>query len=173
MIGALLLQLSLKPALERPFERRDVGALLDRWADDAVLELGGTHALAGRYLGKETIRGWYRRWFDGTAELKVTVGRVAVTRPWAVGLTNTLMYELHVEETSHEGVWARTEWLWVTAVRVGKVVRARAYPFDESPELLVWGREAARGPRGLDVLIPRQAPRGDGRAGPSRRRPSH
>lgn len=171
MIGALLLRLSLKPALERAFERRDVTALVDMWAADAVLEIGGTHNRAGRYVGKEEIRACYQRWFDGTTTLTVTVGRVAVTVPWALGLSNTLMYELHVEETSPEGVWARTDWLWVSEVRAAKVVHARAYPFDETPELLVWGRKTGAGLKGLDVLSPRQAPPGGGRAGPSKRGP--
>lgn len=139
MLGAFVLQRSWKPAIERAMRRRDVEQLMRSWADDGVFEFGGTHGMSGRFVGKAEIRAWYERWFARMEELRFTVGRVAVVNPWALGLTNTLMFEAHVFERSRDGVSAEADVVAVVDLRRGKIVRLRDHPFDETPELHMWG----------------------------------
>ncbi len=158
MIGALLLQQSLKPELEEAVESRDVDAIMRLWAKDGLLEYGGTHTMAGTYGGALEVRTWFERWFAGTAEVHVHVGRVAVARPWALGLTNTLMFEAHIEERLPAGPTVETDAVVVASLRRGKVTRVKIYPYDETAELALWGGKARdRAASGIDVLIPGRA----------------
>lgn len=161
MIGAIVLKVLWKRNLERAFANRDINAMLKNWHQDGVLEFGGTHDMAGHFVGHTEIRRWLERWFTGMQELHVSVGRVALANPWSLTLNNTVMTELHIEEISHEGTAVTAEVLSVADVRRGKVVRTRDYPFDETPELVMWGParpsasdEKAPGSKGLG---PRQS----------------
>ena len=147
MIGAILLKLAWKRNLERAFANRDVDAMLKSWDQDGVLEFGGSHDMAGRFVGRTEIGRWLERWFSGMQELHVSVGRVALARPWALTLNNTVMTELHVEEVSHAGTAVTADVLSVADVRRGKIVRTRDYPFDETPELVMWGPRTPAGQR--------------------------
>ncbi len=159
MIGALLLQQSLRPELERAVDSHDVDAIMRLWADDGLLEYGGTHTMAGTFGGTEEVRGWFQRWFEGTAEVHVRVGRVAVARPWALGLSNTLLFEAHLEERLPAGPTVETDAVVVATLRRGKVVHVKTYPYDETPELSLWGGKARdRKASGIDVLIPGTKP---------------
>jgi ketosteroid isomerase-like protein len=129
-----------KRTVERAFVGRDVEAMLVNWRDDGVLEFGGTHAMAGRFVGKGAIREWLGRWFGAVDDLDFRVGRVALGNPWAIGLTNTVMFEATVRETSHEGTKVEVEVLIVADLQRGKIARERVYLFDETPELTMWGR---------------------------------
>lgn len=142
MIGSLLLKLTWKHRVEKAFAQRDIDTLVDAWSPDGVLEFGGTSSMAGRFVGRPEIRGWMSRWFARVADLDVSIGRVALTRPWAWGLTNTLMYEEHIEETSHDGVSISADVVSVITLRRGRITLARDYLFDETPELAMWGPHA-------------------------------
>lgn len=146
MIGALLLEALWKRRTERAFADRDVEAMMRLWDPHGVLEFGGTNGMSGRFVGEAEIRAWMERWFTRMRDLRVTVGRVAVARPWALGLTNTVMYELHVEETSYDGRTVSADLVSVADLRRGRLVHVRDFPFDETPELLMWGphRDEAR-----------------------------
>lgn len=140
MVGALLVQREFC-AIGAAFERRDADVLLRDWADDAVFEFGGAGGVSGHFEGKEAIRGWFDRWFTRMESLEMTIRRVAVARPWALGLSNTVMVEFVAEETSHDRVTTHTEGVTVYDVRRGRVVRARNYLFDEQSEIGVWGTD--------------------------------
>jgi ketosteroid isomerase-like protein len=135
----LLLQRLWRPTIEQAFARRDVEALVKNWADDAIMEVGGTHGLSGTFTGKEAIRHWYEQWAAQIGDAEIRITRVAVTNPLAVGLTNTVMYEATVDETSLSGVTVQVQFVGVNELRRGKVVHGRTYLADETPELLLWG----------------------------------
>ena len=139
MIGALVLKVLWKRRVEAAFADRDLDRVMSGWAPDGVLEFGGTGAMSGRYAGHAEIRTWMQTWFERMAELHVRVGRVALARPWALGLDNTVMYEFHVEETSHDGVSVVADVLVVAELRRGRIVHSRDYLFDETPERVMWG----------------------------------
>jgi ketosteroid isomerase-like protein len=138
MIGALVVQ-HLFSTSGRAFEQRDTEALLSSWADDVVFEFGGAGGMSGHFAGKEAVRGWFHRWFERMDSLEMKVRHVGVARPWALGLSNTVLVEFVVDETSHDGVTVHTEGVTVYDVRHGKVVRARNYLFDEHSETTTWG----------------------------------
>jgi ketosteroid isomerase-like protein len=146
MIGALVLRMTWKRTVEKEFAQRDPDQILKAWAADGVLEFGGTNGMSGRYIGKEQLRSWVVRWFDRMARIDFTVQRVALERPWALGLTNTVLYEAHVSETAHDGTAASADVVIVDELRRGKLVHERVYLFDESADLAMWGPKKLAGP---------------------------
>ncbi|MBC7291396.1 MAG: nuclear transport factor 2 family protein [Actinotalea sp.] len=140
MLGAVLLVTQWRRQMETSLARRDVDAAVATFTPDAVLEFAGTSSMAGTRTGTAELRAWYARWFGRMERLEARVGRVAVSRPWALGLTNTVMAELTVDETTREGVTAHVDALAVFDVVRGRVRRLRVYLLDERPDLAVWGR---------------------------------
>jgi ketosteroid isomerase-like protein len=145
MIGGLVLRLTWKRNVEKEFARKDPDLILKAWADDGVLEFGGTNGMSGRFVGKEQLRSWVVRWLDRMERIDFTVQRLALERPWALGLTNTVFYEAHASETAHDGTVASTDVVIVDELRRGKLVHERVYLFDESPDLTMWGPKHAGG----------------------------
>lgn len=139
MVGALILRLTWKRTVEKEFRRKDAGQVLNAWADDGVLEFGGTNGMSGRFVGKDQLRGWVTKWFDRMERIDFAVERVAVERPWALGLTNTVFSEAHVSETAHDGTVASADVAIIDEVRRGKLVHERVYLFDETADLVMWG----------------------------------
>lgn len=112
------------------------------WADDGVLEFGGSNGMSGRYEGKVEIRAWIERWFSRMSVLEFTVEDVALQNPWALGLSNTAYLRFSIDETTTDGITAHVEGVIVYQVVRGRIVHARTYLFDERPELAMWGSHA-------------------------------
>jgi ketosteroid isomerase-like protein len=146
MIGALMLRMMWKRTVEKEFAHKDADQVLKAWADDGVFEFGGTNGMSGRFVGKEQLRGWVTKWFDRMDRIDFTVERVALERPWALGLTNTVFSEAHVSETAHDGTVASADLVIVDEVRRGKLVHERVYLFDETADLMMWGSRRPAGP---------------------------
>ena len=142
MIGALVVRRMWKDKMEQAFNTRDVDALMEAVAQDAVFEFGGTSGLSGRYEGKAEIRRFFARAFARYLAIHCRIGRVALARPYAFGASNTVMSEMHFEISTDEGTLAVVDLVNVSELRHGKVVRARDYLFDETPEIVMWGRKA-------------------------------
>jgi ketosteroid isomerase-like protein len=63
--------------------RREVDAVLGRFADDAHFRFGGDHALGADLRGRDAIRGWFARAFELIPDLRFDVEDVTVTgAPW-------------------------------------------------------------------------------------------
>lgn len=145
MIGAAVVVTRWGRELERTIRARDVDRAVAGFAPDAVLEFGGTSSMAGTFTGAAEIRSWYQRWFARMRDVSPHVGRVAVSRPWALGLTNTVMVELAIDETTLDGLTVHVDALAVFDVVRGQVLRQRTYLLDETPELALWGHRADGG----------------------------
>lgn len=139
MIGALVLRMSWKRSVQREFARKDPERVVKAWADNGVLEFGGTSGMSGRFVGRAEVRAWVARWFDRMERIDFTVDRIALERPWALGLTNTVFSEAHVSETAHDGTESAAEVVIVDEVRRGRIVHERVYVFDETADLAMWG----------------------------------
>lgn len=143
MIGAMILTRMARAGYET-MNRKDLAAFMRNWAEDATFEFPGQSTVSGRYVGKQAISGFFRAVFDRMAVLRFTVMRVAVTRPYAFGLTNTVLVEWTEDATSHDGVTGHVEGVTIMRVRSGRIIAARDYFFDTRPLETMWGRAGAR-----------------------------
>lgn len=129
MVGAML----IKWGTRRHFalmNRKDVAALMRDWAGDGVFEFPGHTPVSGRHAGKRAIAAFYQQVFDQMAVIRFRVKRVAVTRPFAWGLTNTALCEWVVDVTSYDGITNHAGGVTVIDIRHGRALAARDYIFD-------------------------------------------
>jgi hypothetical protein len=102
MIGAILTRIGVRRGWEAA-NRRDLD-YLDRYvADEAVIEIPGRPPIGGRFVGKAAFREANQRWMDSLASFEYRVINVALTNPFALGLSNTIFTEFELVETTHDG----------------------------------------------------------------------
>ena len=138
MIGALLLRASF-PRFCKAVSSKDVEGVCAAVAEDAVFEFPGRSNISGRYEGREAIRGFWMRIFERYETFTMTPKRVGLTRPYAVGLTNSVLMEWLVDATTQDGLELHAQGVAAVEIRRGKMVHSRDYFFD--PTLLepIWG----------------------------------
>jgi ketosteroid isomerase-like protein len=133
----------LEGLVQRNYEalnRRDLTAIMDMWADDAVFEFPGKTPVSGRFVGKPAIEAWWRRWVERYASVHFTVKHVAFGNPLALTVANTLFVEWDVEVTTRDGISAQASAVSFSQLRHGKVIHARDYFFDPTALERIWGR---------------------------------
>ena len=132
----------LERMVSRNFEalnRKDLGATMGAWADDAVFEFPGHSSISGRFVGKAAIETWWRRWFARMETVHFAVRHVALANPLALTFANTVFIEWVADVTTVDGLPAHAEAVTVMRMRRGKVVAARDYFLDPGVEDAVWG----------------------------------
>ena len=134
MIGAMVLKRYFEKNHVAEFEARDA-AYVDKFPEDVTITFAGGPPI----VGKQAVREFEQSFFASMKDLKVVTRTVAVARPWAFGLTNTLMIEDEYHVERHDG---RKETLYdlisIDVVK-GKVVATRGYLADRDAEKVALG----------------------------------
>jgi hypothetical protein len=133
MIGALILKLGLRRGWDA-YNRCDLGYFERYLADDVVLEQPGSPPIGGRVVGKAAWREAMQAWFDAVPDFHYRVLHTALDRPWALGLTNTVITEFELSETNAAGESRVTRGIDVSEMRRGKLVAERTYMLDPDGE---------------------------------------
>ena len=123
--------------------RKDLGAMMRPFADDAVFEMAGHTSLSGRYEGKAAIEGLFRRIFERVETIRFTVKHVALTNPIGFTYNNTIFVESEVDETSTDGVTIHDKRIAVYEYRRGKLVSVREWAFDPTVVEAIWSHVEA------------------------------
>jgi ketosteroid isomerase-like protein len=129
VIGALLFKIGARRGWTR-LEALDADFFIGRLADDVVLECPGHTTLGGRFVGRQAVADWYRRYFGRLEALQVHVLRMAVEHQFAVGLSNTIISEYEEVATLRGGTTLQGRAIDVTEIRGGRTTASRTYIFD-------------------------------------------
>ncbi len=133
MIGAIVMKMGVRRAWAAA-NRRDLDYLLRYVADDAVMEVPGRPPVGGRFVGREAWRAWFERWLAGLSTFRFRVIHEALTKPLALGLSNTVLTEFELEATTLDGRTFRGRGVDVSEMVRGKWVADRTYVFDLEAE---------------------------------------
>jgi len=129
VIGAFFMRIGSRRGWAA-FNRRDLD-YFDRYvADEVVYDVQGPPPFGGRFIGKAAWRAANRRWMDAVGSFRADVRHLALSRPFALGLTNTVITEYDLVMTSRDGTTTRTLCVDVSEIRRGKLVAERNYTFD-------------------------------------------
>lgn len=138
MIGALLVRTAF-PRFTKAVSRKDVEAVSRGVAEDAVFEFPGRSRMSGSYEGREAIRGFWARVFERYDTVTMTPKRIALTHPYALGLTNSVLMEWRLDATTEDGLQIHAEGVAAVEIRRGKMVHSRDYFFDPTVLEVIWG----------------------------------
>jgi ketosteroid isomerase-like protein len=133
MIGALIMKWGTRRGWDA-INRRDLGYFERFLADDVILEQPGPPPFGGRVVGRATWREMMQAWIDAVPTYHYRILHTALDKPWALGLTNTVITEFEVTETNAEGVTRVGRGIDVSEMRRGKLVAERTYLFDPAAE---------------------------------------
>jgi ketosteroid isomerase-like protein len=126
VLGAILLRNAFKNDHAAAVESLDVDKVTERFSDDVTLTFMGNPPI----VGKEAVKDFMREYFATLAGSKTTTTHVAVARPWAFGLTNTVLVEDDVELTRKDGSIDHLPQGLAFDVHSGRVVAVREYLAD-------------------------------------------
>lgn len=155
MIGALLVRTRI-PRFFAAVSRKDLDATSRDLADEMVFEFPGQSTISGKYEGPERFRAFWKRIFERYETFRLTPKRIALNRPYTLGLTNTALVEWVAVAVTHDGLTMHAEGVAVVELRRGKLVHARDYFFDPSVLDAVWGRrpEGRETPESMRMVAP-------------------
>jgi ketosteroid isomerase-like protein len=123
MIGAVMLQRALAGNLPKIAGSLDAEQVMANAADDVTLTFVGYPPI----VGKAAATDFYRAYFAKVVAEHGVCRNVAVTRPWAMGLTNTIIVEADFDVTHKDGTKEAFTDLEVFELRRGKTVAIRKY----------------------------------------------
>ena len=135
MLGALVLRMLLRRSQAATVQAQDVIALRRSWTDDITLTFMGQPPIVGR----EAVEDWYRAWFAGVADAFEQPISFALARPYALGLTNTVLFETTSETVLPDGRTAVLHEATAIELRRGKVHAIRVYVADPQGEKALLG----------------------------------
>jgi ketosteroid isomerase-like protein len=99
MIGALLLKHGVNIQMPANIESRDAARLTAGYSEDVVITFPGKDPIVGR----EAAERFFGERFDKIADEHISVKRVALEHPYAIGLSNTALCEVEVTATYKDG----------------------------------------------------------------------
>ena len=137
MLGPLIMRSMMRRTQAATVESKDIEALKKMWADDVTLTFLGQPAIAG----KPAVEAWYRSWFDGLAEVRERPRNFAFVRPYALGFTNTVLWESTGEFVFQDGRKAVVQEVTAIDFERGKAKAIRIYVADPDGEDLFLGVE--------------------------------
>jgi ketosteroid isomerase-like protein len=137
MIGALLIRQAMRKNQAATVNAKDIEALKEFWADDVKLTIVGQPPIEG----KDAVEAFYRSWFAGIKEIRETSTNFALVRPYAVGASNTVLFEAESDMELTDGRRGVVQEVVVIEIRGGKATNIRVYVADEDgAEVLMGGR---------------------------------
>lgn len=139
MIGALLMQKTMSKNQAATVNAKDIEAVKKFWADDVKLTFVGQPPIEG----KDAVEEWYRSWFAGIKEIRETSTTFALVHPYAVGLSNTVLFEAKSDMEYTDGRHCVEYEVGVIEIRGGKATNIRIYVADEDRGKVLMGARAS------------------------------
>lgn len=126
VLGAILLRNAFKKDHAAAVESLDVDKVTERFSDDVTLTFMGNPPI----VGKEAVKEFMREYFATLTSSRTTTKHVAVARPWAFGLSNTVIVEDDVQVERTDGSVEHLPQGLAFDVQGGRVVAVREYLAD-------------------------------------------
>lgn len=139
MIGALVMRKLMSRNQAATVNAKDIEALKRFWADDVRLTFVGQPPIEG----KDAVEEWYRSWFAGIEEIRETSTNFALLHPYALGASNTVLFESENEIQFCDGRHTVEREAVVIEIRGGKATDIRVYVADEDGGKVLMGARAS------------------------------
>jgi ketosteroid isomerase-like protein len=140
MIGALVMRKVMSKNQAATVNAKDIEGLKKFWADDVSLTFVGQPPIEG----KDAVEAWYRSWFAGIKEIRETSTNFALVHPYAVGVSNTVLFEATSDIEFTDGRRVVESEATVIEIRGGKATSIRVYIADEDGGQVLMGSRASR-----------------------------
>lgn len=145
MIGALVMRKMMSGSQAATVNAKDIDALKKFWADDVKLTFVGQPPIED----KDAVEAWYRSWFAGIKEIRETSTNFALVHPYALGVSNTVLFEAKSDIEFTDGRHVVESEVAVIEIRGGKATSIRVYVADEDGGQVLMGSQASRHGAGM------------------------
>jgi ketosteroid isomerase-like protein len=144
VIGALMMRKIMSKNQAATVNAKDIEVLKKFWADDVTLTFVGQPPIQG----KDAVGAWYRSWFAGIKEIRETSTNFALVHPYALGVSNTVLFEAKSDIEFTDGRHVVESEVTVIEIRRGKATSIQVYVADEDGGQVLMGARASRAAAG-------------------------
>ena len=140
MIGTLIARRSVAAGREA-FNRRDLDAYLENWAEDVHLVYpGDIPDVSGVHKGKAAIWDFYERDFEQFPSLNIRLNHVGIKNLFDLTGNNVIILNWEADATNRDGFRIQNSGVNVMTVAGGKVTHVHTYIFDTGEKFrAAWG----------------------------------
>ena len=139
MIGALIARKAVAGAFDA-LNRHDLSAFMAAWRDDGVFEYPGEIPDSGTFTGKQSVEGWFRRFFEQFPSIRFDLQDICIKNIGAFTGTNVVAVQWNIYLTNRTGRVGENSGVTVIRIEGGKVVHVKDYIFDLGTNFkLNWG----------------------------------
>lgn len=121
--------------------RGDLDAVLEDWADDAVLVYPGDVSASGETRGKDAIRAWFENWRRTFPEFRFTIIGIHIGRASGPAGSTSVAVETLARGRNRFGAEVGGHGITVFTIGNGKIVRVRDFIFEAHRLRELWGEE--------------------------------
>ncbi|UCG83819.1 MAG: nuclear transport factor 2 family protein, partial [Dehalococcoidia bacterium] len=103
MIGAIIAKKSIAACFEA-MNRQDLDEFMSHWREDSVFTYPGEIPESGTYEGKDSIKGWFRNFFDKHQRIHFDLQDICVKNIFDLTGTNVVAVHWNVCLTNLDGI---------------------------------------------------------------------
>ncbi len=129
MIGTLLARTAVRNAF-LALNRKDLGAFMSVWRNDAVFIYPGDIPESGIFQGRAAVESWFRRFFEQYQQITFDVHQICLSNVFDFAGNNVAAVHWDIHLLNREGHEGRNAGVTIITIEGGKVIQARDYIFD-------------------------------------------
>ena len=129
MIGAIIAKKSIAACFEA-INRQDLDEFMCHWREDSVFIYPGEIPESGTYEGKDSIKGWFRNFFDKHQRIHFDLQNICVKNIFDLTGTNVVAVHWHVRLTNPQGIEGHNSGVTLIKVESGKASLVKDFIFD-------------------------------------------
>jgi len=139
MIGAIIAKKSIAACFEA-MNRQDLDEFMSHWREDSVFTYPGEIPESGTYEGKDSIKGWFRNFFDKHQRIHFDLQDICVKNIFDLTGTNVVAVHWNVCLTNLDGIEGHNSGVTVINIEGGKASLVKDFIFDLGENFkLNWG----------------------------------
>jgi len=139
MIGAIIAKKSIAACFEA-VNRQDLDEFMSHWREDSVFIYSGDIPESGTCEGKDSIKGWFRNFFDKHQKIHFDLKNICVKNIFDLTGTNVVAVHWNIYLTNRDGRECQNSGVTVIQIEGGKAFLVKDFIFDLGENFkLNWG----------------------------------
>lgn len=126
MIGAIIARQAVKSGFGA-LNERNIDKFMKAWGDDCIWIYPGNISVSGRFVGKDEVRKWFKKFQDQFPQRKFILKHLGVGNIFALGGNNVISAQWDLELVNKDGMNISYSGVTLLTIRGAKVVQGEDF----------------------------------------------